>query len=70
MAVSKTFAYTARDSSGKVVKGRVDASSETAVVAKLRTLGVAPIAINEAGTGTGMQMEIKIPGMGGRTSRS
>jgi len=65
MAQSKTYAYTARDAAGKVIKGRVDASSEPAVVSKLRTMGVSPISVHEAGTGTGMQMEIKIPGLGG-----
>ena len=64
MAAPKTYAYTARDASGKVVKGRVDASSESAVVGKLRTMGVSPINIEEAGTGTGLQMELSIGNFG------
>jgi type IV pilus assembly protein PilC len=64
VAASKTYAYSARDNAGKVVKGRVDASSESAVVAKLRTMGVSPISVAEAGTGTGLSAEINIPGFG------
>ena len=44
---AKAFAYTARDNSGKVVKGRVEASSEVAVVSKLRTMGISPISVEE-----------------------
>ncbi len=62
MAATKTYAYTGRDSSGKVLKGRVDANNENGVVAKLRTMGVSPINIEEAGTGTGLAMEIRLPG--------
>lgn len=61
---ARTFNYTARDSSGKVVKGKVDASSESAVVSKLRTLGVTPISIDESGLGTGLNKELSIPGFG------
>jgi type IV pilus assembly protein PilC len=51
MATTKAYAYTARDAAGKLVKGRVDASTEQAVVSKLRAMGVNPINISEAGTG-------------------
>jgi type IV pilus assembly protein PilC len=64
MATTTAFAYTARDATGKVVKGRVDATSQSAVVAKLRTMGVSPITVEEAGTGTGLQKELSIPGFG------
>jgi len=63
MAATKEFEYKARNSAGKVVKGRVEAGSEAAVVSKLRVMGVAPISISEAGRGTGLSMEINIPGM-------
>jgi type IV pilus assembly protein PilC len=66
---TKTFAYKGRDGAGKVVTGRVDASTESAVVLKLRTMGVSPIDISEAGSGTGMQREIKIPGLGGHVGQ-
>lgn len=61
MATALTYAYRGRDSAGKVVKGKVEASSEGAVVTRLRTMGVSPIAISESSS-TGLQMEISIPG--------
>ena len=63
---STTFAYTARDSGGKIVKGRLEANSQTAVLSKLRTMGISPITIEEAGSATGLQREIKIPGLGAK----
>lgn len=55
-----TFAYRGRDSSGKVVKGRVDAPTEAAVVSRLRVMGVAPISIEPAPAATGLNMEINL----------
>ncbi|PCN48502.1 pilus assembly protein PilC [Curtobacterium sp. 'Ferrero'] len=60
--MSLAFDYRGRDGSGKLVKGRLDAASEGAVVQRLRGMGVSPIAITEAKPGTGLQTEIKIPG--------
>ncbi|MCU1545955.1 MAG: type secretion system family protein [Homoserinimonas sp.] len=62
MASTKEFAYKGRDTRGKVVKGRLDAASEAAVTMKLRTMGVSPLAISEAGLGTGLNMDINLPG--------
>lgn len=62
MSATKEFDYSARNATGKVVKGRVEAASEAAAINKLRILGVAPISVNEAGTGTGLKKEINIPG--------
>lgn len=60
--MSLAFDYRGRDGAGKLVKGRLDAASEGAVVQRLRGMGVSPIAISEAKPGTGLQTEIKIPG--------
>lgn len=60
--MSLAFDYRGRDGAGKLVKGRLDATSEGAVVQRLRGMGVSPIAITEAKAGTGLQTEIKIPG--------
>jgi type IV pilus assembly protein PilC len=60
--MSLAFDYRGRDGAGKLVKGRLDAASEGAVVQRLRTMGVSPIDISEAKAGTGLQTEIKIPG--------
>jgi type IV pilus assembly protein PilC len=65
MATSTAYAYKGRDSAGKVVKGKVDASSEGAVITRLRTMGVQPIAIAASGEGTGLQREISLGGLGG-----
>lgn len=62
MSATKEFDYSARNATGKIVKGRVEAASEAAALNKLRILGVAPISVNEAGTGTGLKKEIRIPG--------
>jgi type IV pilus assembly protein PilC len=59
-----TFEYAVRDRSGKLVKGTLDADNQSQVVAKLRTMGFAPVSISEANTG--MKKEISIPGFGKR----
>lgn len=66
MANATAWAYTARDPKGKIVKGRVEAGSQGAVIAKLRTMGVSPITVEEARGGTGLNMELSIPGLGTR----
>jgi type IV pilus assembly protein PilC len=58
-----TYAYKGRDTAGKVVKGKVEAPSEAAVVTRLRTMGLTPIEINQSATGTGLQMEISLGGL-------
>lgn len=63
MAAPLTFAYTGRDSSGKVVKGRVDASGEASVVTRLRTMGIAPITIKQVSAGTGLNRDISFGGL-------
>ena len=61
MAV-KNFAYTSRNDAGKIIKGKVDAPSEAAALSKIRGLGLQPVTVAESAAGTGLQMEIKIPG--------
>lgn len=65
MATTKTYAYSARDNTGKVVKGKVEATTEGGVVAKLRTMGVSPISIEESTAGTGLSRDISFGGLGG-----
>lgn len=57
----KTWAYSARDATGKVVKGKLDAPTESAVVSRLRSMNIAPISIEESAA-TGLNREISIPG--------
>lgn len=56
------YAYKGRDSTGKEVKGQLDAASETAVASRLRSMGVSPTSIEESKGGTGLSKEITIPG--------
>ena len=64
MATVATFTYKGRDTAGKVVKGQIDAMTEGAVANRLRTMGIAPLSIEEAAGGTGLQMEIKFGSFG------
>lgn len=58
-----TYEYRVRDAAGKLVKGTMEAPTESALVGRLRTMGYAPLAVKEAGTG--LNREIKLP-VGGR----
>jgi type IV pilus assembly protein PilC len=58
----KNFAYTSRNDSGKIVKGKVEAASEAAALTKIRGLGLQPVTVEESAAGTGLSREIKIPG--------
>jgi type IV pilus assembly protein PilC len=55
-----SYAYKGRDTAGKVVKGRLEAPSEAAVVTRMRTMGLAPIEITESIAGSGLNMELNI----------
>jgi type IV pilus assembly protein PilC len=59
----KQFNYKSRNAGGKLVKGRVDATNESAAIGKLRTMGLTPVSVDEFVAGTGLQREINIPGM-------
>ncbi len=51
MAVS--YAYKAKDRSGQIVSGNIEADNTTAVVAKLRQMGYTVLNVNEKATGAG-----------------
>jgi type IV pilus assembly protein PilC len=63
---TKSFEYSVRDRTGKLVSGKLDAPTEAALVSKLRTMGFAPISVRE--TNTGMNKELSIPGMGNKVT--
>ncbi|MCY7413486.1 MAG: type II secretion system F family protein [Salinibacterium sp.] len=63
MATATSFAYKGRDAAGKIVKGKVDAASETAVASRLRTMGIAPTSIAAAGSGSGLNKEVSLGGL-------
>jgi type IV pilus assembly protein PilC len=54
------YAYTGRDATGKIVKGKLEGSSESAVVARMRTMGLSPVSIAEDAAGTGLNMELNL----------
>jgi len=58
----RTFEYKSRNSEGRLVKGKLDAATEGAVVGKLRLMGLAPVDIKESTAGTGLQREISLGG--------
>lgn len=62
MAASVPFAYKGRNAAGKVVKGRLDASSQSVAMTRLRTMGLSPITVEEVPVGTGLNKDINIPG--------
>jgi type IV pilus assembly protein PilC len=62
MSTTTTFNYSVRDRSGKLVSGQLAGDSAAVVAQRLRSMGYAPVSINEASAG--LQTEIKIPGFG------
>lgn len=62
MATAKEYTYTGRNAANKVVKGRIDGSTEGVVVSRLRALGISPITVTEAKAATGFSREISLPG--------
>jgi len=65
MATSMMYEYKARDRSGKVYDGELEASSSAAVVKTLKDRGMMPLSVAEK-KASALQKEIKIPGFGGR----
>lgn len=58
--------YQGRDGAGKLVKGRLEATTEGAAVERMRALGLVPVKVAEAKAGTGLNREISFGGLGGR----
>jgi type IV pilus assembly protein PilC len=57
-----TFEYAARDRSGKLVKGSLEANDSGAVLDRLKSQGLAPVSVAESRVGKGVNMEITLPG--------
>ena len=64
MPATKVFRYSSIDGNGHRSKGTVEAPNETAATHLLKQRGETPLDLIE--TGKGLDMEIKIPGFGGR----
>jgi type IV pilus assembly protein PilC len=65
MPATKVFHYNSIDSTGRKTKGTVEAPNEAAATQTLRQRGEVPLEVIEAGHG--LNMDLKIPGLGGRT---
>jgi type IV pilus assembly protein PilC len=63
---TKTFSYEALDASGTLLKGKIDSESAEAAATMLADQRLVPLSV--AGSGEGLQKELRIPGFGGRTS--
>jgi type IV pilus assembly protein PilC len=57
MAETRTFEYSVRDAGGKVIKARIEAANQAAVAGRLKTMGIAPLAISEV-QNSGLNREI------------
>lgn len=62
MATAQAFVYTGRDTSGKLIKGHLEAQSEVAVASRLISMGLSPVSIGRTSENTGLRKEISIPG--------
>src|SRR3954451_20896582 len=65
MPATKTFHYNSIDASGNKTKGTIEAANETAATHLLRQRGEVPLEMSQAGQG--LNRDLKIPGLGGRT---
>ncbi len=63
---TKTFTYEALNASGAVVKGKLESDSKEAAAATLANQKLVPLDVS--GEGSGMNMELKLPGFSKRTS--
>lgn len=64
MATTTTrYDYTVRDRSGKLIKGKLESDSRTAVANKLRSMGYTPVSIEQVKS-EGMKKEITLPRIG------
>ncbi len=66
MQATKTFNYEAIDAQGATVKGKIDSDSADTAAAALANQLLIPMSLTA--TGTGINKDIKLPGLGGRTS--
>lgn len=62
MTAVQNWQYQGRDEKGKLVKGRMEAPTESAVLSRMRGMGLTPVQVDEAGKATGLQRELSIPG--------
>src|SRR5579875_767207 len=66
MTAMKTFSYEALDKAGAIVKGKIESDSADSAAKSLTSQQLVPLEV--IGEGQGLNREIKIPGLGGRTT--
>jgi len=64
----RSFEYKTRNTSGKLVKGRLEATNENAAAAKLSGMGLTPVAIKETAAATGLNRDINFGSFGKQVS--
>jgi len=65
MTAVKTFTYEAMDPNGVIVKGKIDSETSDGAAQSLANQRLIPLSLK--GEGTGLNKDLKIPGIGGRT---
>ena len=63
---TKTFKYEAIDSTGGLVKGKIESDSPAGAASSLAGQRLTPLQVT--GLGTGLKTDLKVPGLGGRTT--
>lgn len=66
MTAMKTFTYEALDKAGAIVKGKIESDSADNAAKSLTGQQLVPLEV--IGEGQGLNKELRIPGLGGRTS--
>ena len=62
MTTTQSFTYTGRNSVGKIVKGSLDATSESVVVSRMGAMGLSPVTIAKSSSNSGLKREVSLPG--------
>lgn len=62
MPTAQSFTYTGRNSSGKLVKGSLAATSESDVISRMASMALSPVTIAKSAGKTGLKREIVLPG--------
>lgn len=62
----REFEYKTIDAAGKRSRGKVTAANESTAIQTLRQQGIVPLSLTAAGTG--LNRDLSIPGLGGRTT--
>ena len=62
MTTTQSFTYTGRNSIGKIVKGSLDATSESVVVSRMGAMGLSPVTIAKSSSNSGLKREVSLPG--------